>query len=116
MAYAREILKVQRDCKEAVRSFTHALSEVGLKFMTTFDLQSACAPPRSPCPHHGCVPCSCQLVVLMVYDLANAPHSIVAHGFDGETSFFLIETPGEPKNAEFSSLVSLVLGMAQSVE
>ncbi len=116
MGYEREILKVQQDCKEAVQSFIDALSEVGLKFIPTFDLQSACAPPGSPCPHHGRVPCSCQLVVLMVYDLANVPHSIVAHGFDGQTRFSLIETPGEPKSSEFASLVSLALEMVQLVE
>lgn len=116
MGYAREILKIQRDCKDAVQSFTHALSEVGLRFMPTFDLQSACAPPGSPCLHHGSVPCSCQLVVLMVYDLANAPHSIIAHGCDGQTSFSLIEAPGETKSSEFASLVSLALEMAQSIE
>ncbi len=48
MGYAREILKIQRDCQEAVQVFTHALSEVGLKFMHTFDLQSAIVRPFLP--------------------------------------------------------------------
>ncbi len=59
------------------------LAEMGLGVIRSFDLQSACAPHGSPCPHHGINPCSCQMIVLMIYDWEGNQYGVIAHGSEG---------------------------------
>ena len=109
----KQILSLQQDVEEALHQITEALSLAGLRVLRSFDLQSACAPLHTPCPHHVVAPCSCQLVVLLVYDWRSRPHSMTIHGYDGHCQIALIESPHYPDEDEFSEtlLVALKAGL-----
>ena len=83
-----------KNCDEAVPWAVHKLESAGFQAMRTFDLQAArhahldCA-----CPHHGTAECNCQMVVLLVYQANNPPASLLIHGSDETSSFFLVNTP-----------------------
>jgi hypothetical protein len=60
----------------------------GIRLERSFDLRSALHDqPECPCPHHGTLHCTCQFVVLLVYEPATTtpPAVITAHECDGIT-------------------------------
>ena len=75
--------------------------------LRTFDLQIARQAQTScPCPHHGTDQCDCQLVVLLVYQDHREPLAIVAHGYEGQTWFSVVDTPqqrADPIPGSFSA-------------
>lgn len=116
MNMGKEMLSVARDAKEVIPWITDALTRAGFCALRSFDLQSACAPYRSPCPHHRTVPCSCQLVVLMVYDWNSQPHAVTIHGCDGYSQIGLIESPGHSVDEQFTETLLLALEAGMPVE
>ena len=79
---------------EAIAWVVGQISGAGLQVMRTFDLQDARhAHTGCPCPHHGTDQCDCQMVVLLVYGDNYRPISLVAHSYDGNTWFSLVDTP-----------------------
>lgn len=105
----KQILSLQLDVEEALRQITEVLTFAGMRVMRSFDLQSACAPLHTPCPHHVATHCSCQLVVLLVYDWRSRPHSMTIHGYDGHCQIALIESPDCPGEEEFSETLLIAL-------
>ncbi len=88
------ILLLKQDCHEAVEWVIKQLANSGLQTVCTFDLQVARqANVECPCPHHGTEPCDCQMVILLVYKAGHQPISIVAHGYDGQTRFSIVDSP-----------------------
>jgi len=79
------ILSLDESVEEIIPGLMVSLAEIGLSVKRSFDLQSACAPHNSSCPHHGTVSCSCQLIVLMVYDWEGKQFGLIAHGSDGRS-------------------------------
>jgi len=81
------------DCngETAARAATEALTRHGFRVIRSFDLRSALAPLAAhagcDCPHHGTAQCTCQFVVLLVYDdpstgSGSAPAVVTAHSRD----------------------------------
>lgn len=93
-----DLLPVKLDCQIAVETATQRLEQLGLRILRSFDLSTAaCVPqPGMPCPHHGIVPCDCQLVVLLIYGEDGPPVSLVAHGHDHQTWFSVVDDPHQP--------------------
>lgn len=88
------ILLLEQDCRDAVEWVIEQFASSGLQAMRTFDLQVARqANIDCPCPHHGTDQCDCQMVVLLVYKAGHQPISIVAHGYDGQTWFSVVDSP-----------------------
>jgi hypothetical protein len=86
------MLKIPSD--EAITWFTRHASGAGLRVVRTFDLQAARHNPADcPCPHHGTERCDCQMVVLLVYGDSGWPVSLVAHSYDGQTRFSMVDNP-----------------------
>ncbi len=98
---------VDLDCQIAAAMITHRLELLGLHILRSFDLSTAACVPRPdvPCPHHGTVPCNCQLVVLLVYGEGGPPASLVAHGYDGRTWFSFVDDPSQPGDAMIQDLI-----------
>jgi predicted alpha/beta-hydrolase family hydrolase len=95
---------------EALAWVTHRLSSVGLQVMRTFDLQAARhAHTDCPCPHHGTEQCDCQMVVLLVYGSDDRPISMVAHSFDGRTTFSLVDTPQQRADPHLEAAIMRAL-------
>lgn len=94
MEFGNVILSVDMGVNEFIHPLIAALNEAGIRAYRSFDLQSACTPQHSPCPHHGTIPCSCQLVVFMVYDWHGNHHSLILNGYEGQCEIALDETDG----------------------
>jgi hypothetical protein len=87
-------LMLEQPCDEAVELVSTKMNQAGLSVIRTFDLQVARrAQTVCPCPHHGTDPCDCQMVVLLVYQLYQKPITIIAHGYNGQTWFSVVDTP-----------------------
>jgi hypothetical protein len=70
------------------------LEQSGFQPVRTFDLQAArLAHLDCPCPHHGTAQCNCQMVVLLVYKADYPPATLVIHGSDETSWFYLINLP-----------------------
>lgn len=78
----------------ALSQVTSALEKGGLQVLRSFDLRAARAVYTDySCPHHGTAGCDCQLVVLLVYEENQPPVTLVAQGYDQQSSFFLVDVP-----------------------
>jgi hypothetical protein len=87
-------LILEQACGDAVGWISEQFTNAGLQVVRTFDLQVARQTSVDcPCPHHGTDQCDCQMVVLLVYRTSHQPISIVAHGYDGQTWFSMVDTP-----------------------
>ncbi len=75
---------------------SHELSNHEIQVTRSFDLQATRAVHAGcSCPHHGTEKCTCQLIVLLVYERQNPPLTLVLEGRDGQTWVSLVLTPGE---------------------
>ncbi|HEY4690703.1 MAG TPA: hypothetical protein VIK33_15415 [Anaerolineae bacterium] len=75
-------------CEQTVSVLTATLTSHGYRVERSFDLRSALHHHSDcPCPHHGTEECSCQYVVLLVYDGTHLrpPALVTAHECDGVT-------------------------------
>ena len=85
---------LDQPCDLAVNWLIEQAQQAGLSVLRTFDLQLARhAQTSCPCPHHGTGQCDCQLVVLLVYHRNLEPLAIVAHGYEGQTWFSVVDSP-----------------------
>ena len=107
MDSSNDLLAVAIDCQIAAATVTRRMEELGLHVVRSFDLSTAAcvARPDLPCPHHGNVPCTCQLVVLLVYGKEGPPVSLIAHGYDNQTWFYVVDDPRRPADASTDALV-----------
>ena len=84
-------------CDQAVIWAAQKLGQTGFQAVRTFDLQAArSAHLDCPCPHHGTAHCNCQMVVFMVYQGDSPPATLVIHGNDETSWFYLINIPQQP--------------------
>ncbi len=93
-------LILEQPCEAAIDWVVRQIRNTGLKVVRTFDLQAARHDHAGcPCPHHGTEQCDCQMVVLLVYGSSGQktnnrqPVSIMAHGYNGQTWFSVVDTP-----------------------
>jgi hypothetical protein len=97
------------DCEVAAAFVTDRLELLGLQVQRSFDLRTAAcvSHPEEACPHRGIAPCTCQLVVLLVYGPDGPPVSLVAHGYEQRTWFWLVRDPNQPAESSTQELVRL---------
>lgn len=87
-------LTLEQPCDVAVAWLMDRVNQAGLKVMRTFNLQVARhAQVICPCPHHGTDQCDCQMVVLLIYKTNIQPLTVIAHGFNNQTWFSMVDTP-----------------------
>ncbi len=80
-------------CEQTIAALSAVLSAHGYRLERSFDLRSALNDqPDCPCPHHGTAQCTCQYVVLLVYEEAasTSPVPLTAHECDGVTRVQMI--------------------------
>ena len=99
MSFPVSIFSTNKPCDEAVAEVTRQLQDASFQVVRTFDLQVAREPYAEQickaCPHHGLEQCSCQMVILLIYEEGQEPVSLVAHGRDNRTWFDLVESPDQ---------------------
>ena len=99
-------LTIDQTCTEAVDWFMTKVRQAGLSPVRTFDLQVARQTQTDcPCPHHGTAACDCQMVVLLVYMENMQPLAIIAHGYNGQTWFSVVDTPQQRANPYLAELL-----------
>jgi len=97
-------------CDQALVWVKKRLSKANLRFMQTFDLQSARHTPENCCcPHHGTKNCDCQMVILLIYTNANEPAALILHGDDEQTWISIADNPQQRVNAELISSIQQAL-------
>lgn len=112
MSYPTPIISTNKPCDQAVAEVTRQLQDASFQVVRTFDLQVAREPYAaqicSSCPNHGLEQCSCQMVILLVYEEGQKPVSLVAHGRDSRTWFDLVESPDQRVESQALILQALV--------
>ncbi len=111
------LLILGQSCEAAIDWVVRQISKNGLQVVRTFDLQVARHDHIDcPCPHHGTEQCDCQMVVLLVYASKGhklydrQPVSIVAHGYNGQTWFAIIDSPQQRADPEVEAAIRLAFG------
>lgn len=103
-------LVLKGNCPEAVQTISHQLSQSGLQVVQTFDLQMTQFDPGvCTCPRHGTQACNCQMSVLLVYEPGSPPASLLVHGYDGQTSFTLVDSARQSAPASLVSRLQSAL-------
>jgi hypothetical protein len=107
---------VEQHCGDAIDWMIRQMSRTDLLVMRTFDLHAARnADANCPCPHHGTTDCDCQMVVLLVYaggrttSSEQRPVSIVAHGYNGQTWFSMVDTPQQRADQHLEAAIRQAL-------
>ena len=110
------LIKLNSTGDEAVARITDILQGSSLRVITSFDSQLTQTTPTSPtCPHHGTAACDCQIVILLVYDQAGQPATLLAHGQDGETWISLVVAPGQRPDLRLENKIKgVAFGIATS--
>lgn len=102
----------RKPCAEAVLWAARKLEQSGLQTVRTFDLQATrLVHLDCPCPHHGTAQCNCQMVVLLVYQGNTPPATMVIHGNDETSWFYLINTPQQPVGQHLEKNIQAVLSL-----
>jgi hypothetical protein len=109
-------LILEQSCDDAIDWVVQQMNSVGLQVARTFDLLVARRTHAGcPCPHHGTEQCDCQMVVLLVYGNGNytrsagQPVSIVAHGYNGQTWFSVVDTPQQRADPRLEAAICQAL-------
>jgi hypothetical protein len=103
-------LVLDQPCEQVQEDVKRQLTEAGYRIVQTFDLHVArLAHPDCPCPHHGTNDCTCQLVVLLVYQNNEDPATLVIHGQDGKTWLSLATPTGQRSNQHLGMMVRRTL-------
>jgi len=99
-------LVLDQSCDAAVDWLAGQVSRAGLSVMRTFDLQVARHDQElCPCPHHGTDQCNCQMVMLLVYQVDQGPITIMAHGYNGQTWFSVVDTPQQRADPHLEAII-----------
>jgi hypothetical protein len=107
------ILKLDQSCDNAVNWVVDRFSQEGLTVIRTFDLQAARqAQFIYPCPHHGTELCDCQMVVLLIYGENRDPVTLIAHGYNNQTWFSLVDTPQQRADPRVETTIRQITALA----
>jgi len=88
------LFSFEQDCDQFAVDVAQQLNGSGLQVVRSFDLQVArAAHPGYACPHHGTTACTCQLIVLLVYNRQGLSTTLMIHGSDGRSWIFLVDRP-----------------------
>ena len=113
-------LILEQPCDQAIDWVARQIRSAGLQVVRTFDLhvartQRSDAHASCPCPHHGTDQCDCQMVVLLVYGSGGyqsserQPVSMVAHGYNGQTWFSVVDTPQQRADTRLEATIRRAL-------
>jgi hypothetical protein len=110
MSTTTPFLFVNKPPDDAVLWALQRLEITGLQAIRTFDLQTArfehfdCT-----CPYHSTEQCNCQMVVILIYKEKRAPVTMVIHGYDQSSWFYLVDTPQQPLESYLQTYIQDVL-------
>lgn len=111
----KPLLELDVYCSEILARLKRDLVDSGLSVVQSFDLRSTRAlHDGCTCPHHGTNQCTCELVVLLIYEPKGHPVTLTLDGRDKKTFVFVTdETGGSPRQKMVDLIVSAVLSAAR---
>jgi hypothetical protein len=110
-----ELFSIQKACDEIVAAASDLFSQCGYPVIRSFDLQRARASQsQCKCPHHGTELCDCQMIIMLIYGIQQAPVTLIFHGHDGWTYLSLAENPGQEISQESASILQGILSPIQN--
>ena len=110
MSTAPPFVVINQPVDEAVHWAIQVMEKTTFRVIRTFDLHAArLVQANCPCPHHGTQACDCQMIVLLVYEENHPPVSLVVHGYQETTWFYLINTPQQPVDRCLETKIQRVL-------
>jgi hypothetical protein len=110
MSTLTPILTLRQSAESTVAWAVQQLIAYGFQIEQTFDLHAArMAHVDCSCPYHGTSDCTCQMVVLLVYGKGLQPLTVIAHGYDGQTSLSLVDTGNEATEAKVIQALNPVI-------
>jgi hypothetical protein len=111
MNTATPFLVLNSDCGNSAKWLINQLASANLTVLRTFnsnDVRSTST--ECLCPHHGTSQCNCQIMIFLVYQRGHAsPVSLVVHGYDQFTLFYVVDTPQQRADPALESLIHNVL-------
>jgi hypothetical protein len=100
---------ISGDHQAIIKQTINSLDTAGLQVMCSFDLQVAReSHTNCACPHHGTEQCSCQLVVLLVYQNGKQLVTLVVHGHDSDTELSIVESPNQQADPDLVATIRQV--------
>ena len=103
------LFTLHQECSCVEQKLTRSFDAVGIRFIRSFDLKMAqSAKNVFSCPVHTTAPCTCQLVILLVYPQNCSPLGLILEGRDAETLIYL-ETNSESADQSVDPLFSEVV-------
>lgn len=100
------------DCngETAARAATDSLIRRSFRVVRSFDLHSALAAHADcECPHHGTVQCTCQFVVMLVYEESGAPVVVTVHSRDAQAQVQVVRDANARPDPRLVELVMAAL-------
>lgn len=80
-----EIGPIDSDAETVALAASVVLAQQGFRVMRSFDLRSALAAHADcVCPYHGTAQCTCQFIVLLVYNEVGDPVVVTAHSHSNQ--------------------------------
>lgn len=108
-------LSVDCPCDKTLCWAKKRLSQVGLRFVQTFDLHTARAGLHDcPCPNHGTEACDCQMVILLVYGDMSEPLTLILHGNNGQTWLSIADSPRQSADVSLYTVIKRALDAPNS--
>ena len=110
MSGSSPFLILEQPCDAAIDWVIRQISGIGLQVVRTFDLHVARHDHTGcPCPYHGTDQCDCQMVVLLIYGSEREPISLVAHGYNRQTWFSVVDNPQQRADPRLETAIRLAL-------
>jgi hypothetical protein len=110
MSSLMSFLVLDQSCEQALNWISERLTRAGLNATQTFNLQVArLTHPDCLCPHHGSHSCTCQMIVLLVYNKHGDPSTLVIHGQDSRSWVSLANPAGRHSNQHLDNVLRRIL-------
>jgi hypothetical protein len=108
MSNLTPILTLNQEAEIAVTWAMSQLQTRGFQVERTFDLHTArMEHANCPCPHHGTINCTCQMVVLLIHGIDQQLATLIVHGNDNKTCLSLVESANQPEAAKIIEVLEL---------
>ncbi len=103
---------LRKPCDQAINWAATKLEQANFRAVRTFDLQVArTAHLDCPCPHHGTAQCDCQMVVMLVYQENTPPATLVIHGNEEMSWFYLMTQTQQPISVQQERAIQDLLSL-----
>jgi hypothetical protein len=103
---------LRQPCDQAINWAISKLERANFRAVRTFDLQVArMAHLDCPCPHHGNAQCDCQMVVMLVYQENTPPATLMIHGNEEMSWFYLVTQPQQSISVQQEKAIQDLLSL-----